>query len=379
MAEVASDPTPLISGGGSESVRRPLADSLHVNGGDGAYSYTRNSYFQKFAANVVKGRIGGAITMKLDVEKLCSRSNIICIADLGCAVGPNTFNSMQDILHFIQHKYNLQCPGSDRTLQFLVFFNDQPSNDFNSLFTSLPRETPYFTAGVPGSFHRRLFPESSIHFAHCSYALHWLSRVPEELQDRNSSAWNKGRIHYTNAPDQVIQAYAAQFAKDMANFLSARAAEIVNGGMMVIIMPGIPNGMSYSQVAASAMYEFMASSFMDMAHEGLISEDEVDSFNLPIYTPSPEDMEAAVEKNGQFSIEILELSNAAALVDGRVDIKAWVSHVRAANEEMFVKHFGGDVIDEMFDRLTKKLFMFSEQVNSGYKDRTQLLVVLIRK
>ncbi|KAK8522762.1 hypothetical protein V6N13_115716 [Hibiscus sabdariffa] len=386
MAEVASDPTPLIrsgngsGGGGSKSARPPLSDSLHVNSGDGAFSYTRNSYYQKLGADAVKGRIKGVITMKLDVEKLSSRSNIIRMADFGCAVGPNTFDTMQDILHFIKQKYSLQCPESDKTVEFLVFFNDQRSNDFNTLFTSLPRDTPYFAAGVPGSFHRRCFPESSIHFAHCSYALHWLSGVPEELLDRNSSAWNKGRIHYTNAPDEVVRAYAARFAKDMSDFLSARATEIVHGGMMVLIVPGIPNGMSYSQLATSAMYKHMASSFLDMAREGLVSEEEVDSFNLPIYTPSPEEMEAAVEKNGQFGIEILELtSNPDALADGRVDMEAWVSHVRAANEGMFVKHFGDDVIDEMFDRVTKKLFMFSEQVNSAYKDLTQLLVVLIRK
>ncbi|TYG36020.1 hypothetical protein ES288_D13G030900v1 [Gossypium darwinii] len=291
MAEVAPDPSPLIIGGGGETVRRPLPDSLHVNGGDGTYSYTRNSYFQRLAANVVKERIKGVITMKLDVENLFSTSNTIYIADLGCAVGPNAFDAMQDVVHFIQQKYTLQCPQSNTTLQFLVLFNDQPSNDFNTLFTSLPRERPYYAAGVPGSFHRRLFPESSIHFVHCS-------------------------IHYTNAPNEVVQAYASQFAKDMEEFLCARAMEIVTGGMMTIIMPGLPNEMPYSQLAASLMYDFMASTFMDMENEGLVSEDEVDSFNLPIYTPSPAEMASVVEKNGHFSIEMLELTNPASLVDG---------------------------------------------------------------
>ncbi|XP_022775870.1 farnesoic acid carboxyl-O-methyltransferase-like [Durio zibethinus] len=376
MAKIAPDPSLLIDGG--ESVRRPLPDTLHVNGGDGTYSYTRNSYYQRLAANVVKEKINGAITMKLDVEKLSSTSNTICIADLGCAVGPNTFIAMQDLLDFIKHKFKLQCPNF-KTLEFLVFFNDQPSNDFNTLFKSLPPERPYFAAGVPGSFHHRLFPESCIHFVHCSYALHWLSRVPEELLDKNSLAWNKGRIHYTNASNEVVNAYASQFAKDMENFLNARAKELVIGGMMIMIMPGIPNGMPYSQLAASLMYDFMSYSFMDMANEGLISEDQVDSFNLPIYTPSPEEMAALVEKNGHFSVESLELTNPASSVDGPVDINAWVTHVRAAMEGMFTKHFSSDTIDEMFDRLTKKLSKFSDQVESGYKERTQLLVVLIRK
>ncbi|XVF43436.1 hypothetical protein PTKIN_Ptkin02bG0040000 [Pterospermum kingtungense] len=271
MANIASaDPSQLLIDGprGGETIREPLPvpDSLHVNGGDGIYSYIKNSYYQRLAANVVKERIKEEIEMKLDVEKLSSRWNTICIADLGCAVGPNTFNAMQDILEFIQHKYKLQCPKS-KPLEFMVFFNDQASNDFNTLFTSLPQDRPYFAAGVPGSFQHRLFPESSIHFVHCSYALHWLSTVPEELVDKDSLAWNKGRVHYSNAPNHVVDAYAAQFGKDMEDFLNARAEEMVIGGMMIMILPGIPHGMPYSQLSASLMYDFMASSFMDMANE----------------------------------------------------------------------------------------------------------------
>ncbi|KAJ1412940.1 SAM dependent carboxyl methyltransferase [Sesbania bispinosa] len=69
-----------------------------------------------------------------------------------------------------------------------VFFNDLPSNDFNILFTNLPpqQDREYFVVGVPGSFYDRLFPEYSIHFAYTSYALHFLSKSPEEMQDVES-------------------------------------------------------------------------------------------------------------------------------------------------------------------------------------------------
>lgn len=43
--------------------------------------------------------------------------------------------------------------------------------------------------------------------------------------------------------------------------------------------------------------------------QGLIHEDQVDSFNLPFYTASLGMMAGLVERNGHFSIERLELTN----------------------------------------------------------------------
>ncbi|THF97749.1 hypothetical protein TEA_002855 [Camellia sinensis var. sinensis] len=112
--------------------------------------------------------------------------------------------------------------------EFQLFFNDHASNDFNTLFTTLPPDRNYFAAGVPDSFYGRFFPKSSIHLMYSSFALHWLSKVPEELLDNGSLAWNKGKIHYTIASKEIADVYAAQFAKDMDTFFNARADEIID-------------------------------------------------------------------------------------------------------------------------------------------------------
>jgi len=68
------------------------------------------------------------------VEKLAYASNmIIRVVDLGCATGPNTFMSAQKVLEAIKHKYQSQCPKTETKPEFHVFFNDLPSNDFNTL------------------------------------------------------------------------------------------------------------------------------------------------------------------------------------------------------------------------------------------------------
>lgn len=141
------------------------------------------------------------------------------------------------------------------------------TNDFNTLFQSLPVERDYFAAGVAGSFHQRLFPRASVQFVHSSYAVHWLSRVPEELRDEQSPAWNKGHIHYLGAADIVAAAYAGQFAKDMGDFLRARAEEMVEGGIMVIITSGNPDGISASQLPSGLLYKVLASTLIDMSKE----------------------------------------------------------------------------------------------------------------
>ncbi|KAM0986866.1 hypothetical protein EV1_011191 [Malus domestica] len=118
----------------------------------------------------------------------------------------------------------------------------------------------------------------------------------------------------------------------MKNFLNVRA-----------------KGMPHSEVPAGMLYNCISSSLMDMAKEGITEESEADSFNLPYYAASLEEMEEIVEKDG------------------------------AAMEGMFARHFGSEVIDEMFGRVTDKLLDISDLVNSRRDEKSQLVAVLKRK
>ena len=112
-------------------------------------------------------------------------------------------------------------------------------------------------------FPTRLFTLYMPHYI----CLHWISKSPEVLQNKASPAWNKGRIHYTSAPDEVVVAYGSQFAEDMENFLNARAKELVPGGMMVMILTVNPKGMPYSELPTGMWYDSLSSVLMDMAKE----------------------------------------------------------------------------------------------------------------
>ncbi|XP_008465246.2 loganic acid O-methyltransferase-like isoform X1 [Cucumis melo] len=358
-----------------------FSDSLPANGGNGTYSYSNNSCYQRLFANVEREKIDQEIKEKFEIVKLASSSpsNTVVLADLGCAAGPNTFGTMQHIVKSMKETFQSVCPISVLP-EFQVFFNDQVTNDFNTLFQSLPVERDYFAAGVAGSFHQRLFPRASVQFVHSSYAVHWLSRVPEELRDEQSPAWNKGHIHYLGAADIVAAAYAGQFAKDMGDFLRARAEEMVKGGIMVIITSGNPDGISASQLPSGLLYKVLASTLIDMSKEGLVSEAKVDSFNLPIYITCPSEMRQLVEDNGNFSIERMELTAPTTWLQGAIDTREWINHIRAAMEGIFTQHFGHNLtfIEQLFERVIQKLNHHYEEINSKLHEKVQLFVVLKR-
>ncbi|KAG5554138.1 hypothetical protein RHGRI_011871 [Rhododendron griersonianum] len=346
------------------------AKAFPMNGGDGAYSYTKNSQYQRASLNAAKDMIKEAIAENFDIT--CLNSDTIRMADLGCSVGPNTFIAMQNVLEAM-------VDSNQTSKEFQVFFSDHVSNDFNTLFASLPPDRHYFAAGVPGSFHGRLFPKSSLHLVHSSYALQWLSEVPEELLDKSSVAWNKGRINYTSASEQVATAYATQFAKDMDIFFSSRADEIAAGGIMILIMPALPDEVHHSKLPAGVLFRFLEQSLTEMVKAGSITEAQVDAFNLPVYAPTPTEMTRLVERNGCFKIERIELIDPRAKFDGPLDITALIMHIRAGFEGILTKHFGSEIIDELFERTMNKSAEISIQIEASYSKGTQLFLVLKRK
>lgn len=138
--------------------------------------------------------------LKETLEELCrfrnSSADCIKVADLGCSSGPNTLKQVEEIISCIDKAYRLDLEPNllHRNHKFpsvQVFLNDLEGNDFNTVFKSLPAfynnlgkfedprysESSCFIAAMPGSFHRRLFPNNSMHFVTSTYSLHWLSQV----------------------------------------------------------------------------------------------------------------------------------------------------------------------------------------------------------
>ncbi|KAH6755615.1 hypothetical protein C2S53_011182, partial [Perilla frutescens var. hirtella] len=337
-----------------------MGQSSPMNGGDGIYSYTKNSTLQRNVARGAMDVIKEVVIDNLDIEKLLSEPSTatFVIADLGCSVGPNTFYAIQTLIDAVVDTTNHRRHSTK--LEFQVLFNDQTGNDFNTLFASLPHPRNYFAAAVPGSFYGRLFPSSSIHIAYSSASINWLSKVPEAVQLKGSPAWNSGKIHYAGASDAVVNAYADQFVADMEVFLRARGEEIAPGGMIVMPTPGVAHrGVTHH---ASVMINFLESILIAM---GVLEQELVDSFNIPVVYPCIEDMRRVIEKNGCFEIVKLELGNLKGKDrDGYTDAESVIMHLRAALEGTFGNHFGNQIADQLFLRAMQQKLHFAHILQS---------------
>ncbi|WJZ86058.1 hypothetical protein VitviT2T_005557 [Vitis vinifera] len=242
-----------------------VAQVLCMKGGNGDTSYAENSLVQKKVISLTKPIIEDAIT-----NLYCNNFPAsLCIADLGCSSGPNTFFAVLEVVTTVDKvgkKMGRQLP------EIQVFLNDLPGNDFNTIFKSLPKfqkdlqktmgagAESCFVTGVPGSFYCRLFPSKSLHFVHSSYSLQWLSQVPRGLE-------NKGNIYMaSSSPPSVLKAYYEQFQSDFSMFLRCRSEELLGGGTMVLTFLG-RRSEDPSSKECCYIWELLAVALNDMVSE----------------------------------------------------------------------------------------------------------------
>lgn len=119
--------------------------------------------------------------------------------------------------------------------------------------------------------------------------------------------------------------------------------------------------------------------------QGIVSEEKVDMFNLPVYHMSPKELEMSVERNGCFSIERMEripspVASLESLGSTHDKAQAISFHIRAVTEELIKAHFGEEIVDQLFDLYSKKLEEeYSVIESAGTSSVLSLCAVLKRK
>jgi SAM-dependent methyltransferase len=352
---------------------------LGMKGGNGDSSYVNNSSGQLKLVLAIKPLLEHSIYNNVSsVMGMKGLDNVFRIADLGCATGMNTLLTADTIvkavkLTFIQHSMDVP--------EFQVYFADLPSNDFNTLFRTLPplkgadgitaaahnEEKPpttrsYFASAVSGSHYGRLFPRQTLHFCHSSMSLHWLSQVPASVADRHSVAWNGGHLYISS--DAVADAYLTQFREDLASFLEARAEEIVPGGCMFIAFLARSSGDVKEQGGIAVSARHLEEAFKELVKEGLIEEEKLDSLNLPLYGPTVEELQSVVGTEQSFEIESMRLLSGFPIHplmevrEGEEEMAGRIigNFYRSLYENIVGTHLGWDehLVDNFFTRIANR-------------------------
>ncbi|MED6195599.1 hypothetical protein PIB30_039379 [Stylosanthes scabra] len=294
-----------------------------------------------------------------------NNSTIQClkVADLGCSSGPNALEAVSNVINIVDsitRNLNLKPPV------FQFFLNDLFRNDFNTIFKLLPQflETleenkganfgPCFINATSGTFYKRLFPDNSLHLVHSSFSLHWLSQAPKELV-------NKENIYLTStSPPAMQKAYLEQFQQDFKQFLRLRSQELVSKGRMVLNLFG------RDQIRdRRTCWRLYGITLDEMVLENLIEEKKLESFNLPMYGPTTEEVKEVIEEEGSFTLQRLESvivdydEGLGVNEDNKVDInmraEVFTKLQRAGLEPLFKAQFGEHVMDELFLRFKNKI------------------------
>uniref|UniRef100_A0A0E0R6K6 SAM dependent carboxyl methyltransferase n=1 Tax=Oryza rufipogon TaxID=4529 RepID=A0A0E0R6K6_ORYRU len=353
-----------------------IEHDLHMIKGDGDTSYARNSSTQRKAILATKHMVEKA--MKGVFMELKPQSMVV--ADLGCSSGTNTLLFISEMIAMISEENTSDNNIRKCPMEVQFFLNDLPSNDFNHIFKSLGqfeqsivqdcariglKPPPHYVAGVPGSFYTRLFPCNSVHIFHSSFSLMWLSQIPEHLD----STMNKGNIYIgVTTPPLVAKLYLDQFEKDFSRFLQFRCIELVSGGQMVLTFLGRKsNDVVHGGGMMNISIELLSQAVQTLVAEGRVEKEKLDSFNLPFYGPSVDELKQLVQQSELLDIidiQAFELTfdpiDKSELKEGITTAPAIQDNVheatghniaaglRAVMEPLFASHFGESIIDDLF-------------------------------
>jgi hypothetical protein len=194
----------------------------------------------------------------------------IGIADFGAADGGTSIALHQALIAALRTR-----TGRAITLTH----TDLPHNDFSALFRLLhgllPGKEALGLADLPGfysfasgtSFHRQVFPDTTLSFGFSATAMHWLSRLPAALP---------GHVHAVGASGADLAAFQTAAAQDWEAILLARARELVPGGRLVFAnFCTDAGGFHLGWTGGRNMHATFTQHWRGLHQAGAITEDEV--------------------------------------------------------------------------------------------------------
>ncbi|MEM7225796.1 MAG: hypothetical protein AAF495_22650 [Pseudomonadota bacterium] len=245
-----------------------------VRGMLGQGYYNRNSASQLAAIDPVLPWLEQAIAEMPLADPLPA----VAIADFGCSEGANSVAALKGPVAALRAR-------SQRPIQTL--HSDLPTNDYAALFTSLRPEgrsvfedRQTFSAVVGGSMYDQLLPARSLHIATSFNAIGYLSRRPLArlpnyvIGNGPSLPDSPGRV---SRPERAV--FAAQARDDLVAFLSARATELLPGGLLLVQCWG-SDGVRFG---CDRTHEALNDALLAAVRVGIIERPDYEGYYQPVY------------------------------------------------------------------------------------------------
>lgn len=195
------------------------------------------------------------------------------IADYGCADGGTSMPLLYACVKELR-----KIHGDDLPIQ--VIYEDQPVNDFKSLFLRLQGLIPgpksyvsdfsnVFVTACGTSFYSQCLPPESLNLIFSSTAMHWLREKPCNVT---------GALHHTmiTLPEEA-EKFRNQAAKDWETLLLARAKELAPSGRMVLVQFAVDGEGQYlgtTKNTPASMHHTMKDLWKLLVHDGVITQEE---------------------------------------------------------------------------------------------------------
>ncbi|KAF0903224.1 hypothetical protein E2562_025791 [Oryza meyeriana var. granulata] len=143
----------------------------------------------------------------------------------------------------------------------------------------------------------------------CSVGINTLLFVSKIIKDmdKKMTNLNGGNIYIAKStPPSVVKMYQDQFQKDMSLFLKLRYQELVPGGQMLLTFLGRKKE-DVLDGDLSHLCALLAEALQSLVTEGLVERGKLESFNVPVYGPSIDEVKAVIAQNKLFCIDHIEL------------------------------------------------------------------------
>lgn len=327
-----------------KNVPRPATERFMAMKGGGYYSKATRG------AKDVIDRATPLILEALDRMAPADDGSVFTMSDMGCADGGTSIDMVRTVLSRIRQRV------PSRPIQMI--YTDLPKNDFSQVFQNVHGQSDLegYADAIPNlyvfasatSFHKPMFPPSTLNLGFSATASHYISEVPAEIPDH---------VHMVGATGAARAAFEAQGAKDWQSMLLNRARELAPGGRLALFNFGIDEeGRYLGHTGGVSMFDTFDKLWAALRDEGTITAEEYRATNFPQcyrtvaqFTGPLEDPENPVHRAGlridhvetrvvrcPFALEFEEHGDAARFA------RDYIPTLRSWSEATFVKGLSPD-------------------------------------